>query len=380
MNADESSMMGSNCASNYYWNTWANKCADNIAMPEGFNFTYFGTDYNYTDANDRINLGRHGNMHFLSTGSTALVRSMTTWYGNMPQLPYSASSFAAAGLIAPYYSFYGNYRCYDSGNIDCGVFYRTIPFEGAGTDVTSAITTDTTWDIADSPVRINPAGDYLSISADLTIQPGVVIQVAEGKGISFDGTCDQMTLNGNSTHHILFEGFPDDVNGGPGFDWTGMAFTGACAADTDNRHVFNYVDFKNTTDAAIAAGSRHGSSPITNDNVGNFTMDHVTFTNVGSAFSHGSGEGTVVSMSNFNIDGSSSSCFDFAKDTIATLTEGVMKDCNTLGAAAGGAIVNVAGSTGGSLFLENTTVNNAYVNLIECRLRNRDCQQRDGHH
>jgi len=366
VNADASDIMGSSsgnpsgyyCSSSYYWNTWANKCADNIAMPEGFNFTYFGTDYNYTDANDRINLGRHGNMHFLSTGSTALVRSMTTWYGNMPQLPSSASSFARAGTIAPYYSYYGTYYCYQNTNVDCGVYYRTMPFEGKGTDVTSDITQDTTWDITDSPIRVNPSGDYLTISADLTIQPGVLIQVAEGKGISFDGTCDQMTLNGNSTDHILFEG-------ADGVDWTGMAFTAACAAGTDDRHVFNYVDFKNTSDAAISAGSRHGSSPSTNSNVGNFTMDHVTFTNVGSAFSHGSGQGTVVSMSNFNIDGASSSCFDFAQDTMATLTEGVMKDCNTLGTPAGGAIVNVAGSTGGSLFLENTTVNNAYVNLID---------------
>ena len=371
VNADASDIMGSSggnpsgyyCSSSYYWNTWANKCADNIAMPEGFNFTYFGTDYNYTDANDRINLGRHGNMHFVSTGSTALVRSMTTWYGNMPQLPTTASSFARAGTIAPYYSYYGTYYCYQSSSMDCGVYYRTMPFEGKGTDVTSDITQDTTWDITDSPIRVNPSGDYLTISADLTIQPGVIIQVAEGKGISFDGTCDKMTLNGNSTDHILFEGL-DGTPLNP-IEWKGMAFTGACAADTDDRHVFNYVDFKNTTDAAIAAGSRHGSSPSTNSNVGNFTMDHVTFTNVGSAFTHGSGLGTVVSMSNFNVDGASSSCFDFAADTVATLTEGVMKDCNTLGSAAGGAIVNVAGSTGGSLFLENTTVQNAYVNLID---------------
>ena len=366
VNADASDVMGSSagtpsgyyCASSYYWNTWANKCADNIPMPDGFNFTYFGTDYNYTDSNDRINLGRHGNMHFVSSGSTALVRSMTTWYGNMPQLPYSSSSFARAGTIAPYWSYYGTYYCYQNSNYDCGVYYRTMPFEGKGTDVTSDITQDTTWDATDSPIRINPSGDYLTISADLTIQPGVTVSVAAGKGISFDGTCDQMTLNGNSTDHILFEG-------ADGAEWKGMAFTAACSTGTDDRHTFSYVDFKNTSDAAISAGSRHGASPSTNSNVGNFTMDHVTFTNVGSAFTHGSGQGTVVAMSNFNVDGADSSCFDFAEDTVAILTEGVMKNCNTDGNAGGGAIVNVAGSTAGSLFLENTTVTNAYVNLID---------------
>ena len=30
----------------------------------------------------------------------------------------------------------------------------------------------------------------------------------------------------------------------------------------------------------IAAGSRHGAAPSSNANVGNFTMDHVTFSNV----------------------------------------------------------------------------------------------------
>ena len=327
-------------------------------MPDGFNFTYFGTDYNYTDSNDRINLGRHGNMHFVSSGSTALVRSMTTWYGNMPQLPYSSSSFARAGTIAPYWSYYGTYYCYQNTNYDCGVYYRTMPFEGKGTDVTSDITQDTTWDATDSPIRINPSGDYLTISADLTIQPGVTVSVAAGKGISFDGTCDQMTLNGNSTDHILFEG-------ADGAEWKGMAFTAACSTGTDDRHTFSYVDFANTSDAAISAGSRHGASPSTNSNVGNFTMDHVTFTNVGSAFSHGSGQGTVVAMSNFNVDGADSSCFDFAEDTVAILTEGAMKNCNTDGNAGDGAIVNVAGSTAGSLFLENTSVTNAYVNLID---------------
>ena len=361
MGTSGGSPSGYYCASSYYFRTYGSQCADNIAMPNGFNFTYFGTDYNYTDSNDRINIERHGNLHFVSSGSTANVRAMTTWYGNMPKLPYSSNSAAPAGLIAPYWSYFGTYYCYQNTAVDCGVYYRTMPFEGKGTDVTSDITSDTTWDVEDSPVRINPAGDYLTISADLTIEPGTVIQVGAGKGISFDGACDKMTINGNNTDHVLFEGLG-------GADWKGMAFTGACSTSTDNRHVFSYVDFKNTTDAAIAAGSRHGSSPISNANVGNFTMDHVTFTDVGAAFEHGSGQGTVVSMTEFSVDGTDDSCFDFAEDTVATLTEGTIANCNKDGGANNGAIVNVAGSTGGSLFLENTTITNAYVNLISVDL------------
>jgi len=365
VNADASDIMGSSggtpsgyyCASSYYWNTWKTKCADNIPMPDGFNFTYFGTDYNYTDSNDRVHLGRHGNMNFISNGATSVVRSMTTWYGNMPQLPYSSSSYARAGLIAPYWSYYGTYYCYQNSGADCGVYYRTMPFEGKGTDVTSDITQETTWDINDSPVRINPSNDYLSISAKLTIEAGTVIQIGAGKGISFDGACDKMTINGNNSHHVLFEALESE--------WLGMAFTDSCSTGTDDRHVFSYVDFKNTSEAAIAAGSRHGASPSSNGNVGNFTMDHVTFTDVGSAFAHGSGQGTVLSLTEFSVDGADDSCFDFAENSEVSMTEGSLTDCNTDGGASNGAIVNVAGSTSGSLFLENTTITNSYINLID---------------
>ena len=367
VNADVSKIIGTSngyprgydCSSTRF-TSYGTGCADNIPMPNGFNFTYFGTDYNFTDTNDRIHISRHGNMHFISTGSPSTVRTMSTsWGANMPTLPgpNPSTSFAKAGMIAPYWSYYGSYYCYQSQTQDCGVYYRTMPFEGKGTDVSADITTDTTWDLTDSPIRINPANDYLAISADLTIEPGTVIQVAPGKGISFDGACDQMSVLGNSTHHVRFEG----QNGA---EWKGMAFTGACSTGTDDRHVFSYVDFKNTTDAAIAAGSRHGSSPVSNSNVGNFTMDHVTYENVGTAFSHGSGRGTVVSMNEFQVTGADNSCFDFAQDTIATMTEGTITNCNTNGGGTAGSIVNIAGSTAGSLFLENVTITNSYVNLI----------------
>ena len=346
------------------WAIWASKCADNIPMPEGFNFTYFGTDYNYTDANDRINIGRHGNLHFVNSGSQSLVRTMNS-YWTIPSLPSSGSTYAAPGLIAPYWSYYATYYCMQSTTVDCGVYYRTVPFEGKGTDISSDITQDTIWDLEDSPIRLNPANDYLSISADLTIEPGVVVQIAGGKGISFDGACDQLTINGNDSAHVLFEALDTE--------WLGIAFTDSCSTGFDDRHVFSYVDFKNTSAAAIAAGSRHGSTdpsdPSSNANVGNFTMDHVTFTDVGSAFQHGSGFGTVVSMNEFAVTNASGSCFDFAKDSVVSLTEGSMLNCNKDGGTNGGAIVNVAGSTIGSLFLENTTITNSYVNLIDVDLQ-----------
>ena len=353
----------------YQFNNYKSQCAANIDIPDGFAIEYFGTEFNGSDSNDRIHISRHGIMQLINSGSTSTYRSLGSYYSVPGAMP-STDFYAKTNTLAPNWGGYGSYYCYKTTSVDCGVYWRVMPFEGKGTDVESDITVDTNWDLADSPIRINPSNDYLSISANLQIEPGVVIQVASGKGISFDGACDTFTANGNVTDHILFEGQA-------GATWAGLAFTNSCSTGTDDRHQFSYVDFANTTDAAIAAGSRHGTvaTPSSNANVGNFTMNHMTFKNVASAFEHGSGQGTVVTMSDFSVEGSTTAntaCFNFAEDTIATLTEGTMKDCNTAGTSWGGAIVIAdgasAGSTGGSLFLENTTITNSYVNLIDVDL------------
>ena len=352
-----------------YWSQYKSQCSANIDIPEDFTIEYFGTEFNGTDSNDRMHISRHGVMQLINSGSTSLYRSMGSYYTVPLELP-NKNFYSKTNILAPNWGGYGSYYCYKTTVVDCGVYYRTIPFEGKGTDVESDITVDTNWDISDSPIRISPSNDYLSVSANLNIEPGVVIQVAAGKGISFDGACDALIANGNVTDHILFEG-----QGGS--TWAGLAFTDSCSSGTDDRHQFAYVDFANTSDAAIAAGSRHGTvaTPSSNANVGNFTMDHITFKNVVTAFEHGSGQGTTVTMSDFSVDGSSTAntaCFNFAEDTIATLTEGTMSNCNTAGTSWGGAVVMAdgasTGSTGGSLFLENVTITDSYVNLIDVDL------------
>ncbi|MDP6870369.1 MAG: type IV pilin [Candidatus Poseidoniaceae archaeon] len=346
---------------NNYWSTYKAACNANIDMPDTFSFDYFGKTFDGADSKNRVHLSRFGNVYFKDDGSTALERSLSTWYSNMPNMP--ATGLNMPGNIAPWWGFYSSYYCYDNTAIDCSVRTRMIPFEGKGTDVTSDITQPTTWALIDSPIRVSPTSDYLSIGDDLTIEEGVVVQVASGKGLSFDGSCSNFNATGSSGSHILFEG----QQGGT---WKGLAFTAACPTGTDDRHIMSYVDFANTTDAAIAAGSRHGASPSSNGNVGNFTMDEVTFTNVGTAFKHGSGAGTVVSMSNFDINDASDACFDFAEDSVVTLTEGEMDDCNSDGNSWGGAVLNYPGSTSGSLIMENVDITNSRVNLINVDFEN----------
>ena len=97
-----------------------------------------------------------------------------------------------------------------------------------------------------------------------------------------------------------------------------MAFTSDCGGTTvEDRHMITSTDFSNTNHAAITAGSRpadaNGPSCGTSTqdcDIGEFTMDDVTFSNVESAFSHGSGQGTVVTMSNFAVNNARGSCFN----------------------------------------------------------------------
>ena len=69
-------------------------------------------------------------------------------------------------------------------------------------------------------------------------------------------------------------------------------------------------------------------------------MSDVTFTNVGAVFTHGSGQGTVVTMTDFSVDGVDEACFNFPENSVATLIDGDIKNCNTLGRSWAGAIVN----------------------------------------
>ena len=141
---------------------------------------------------------------------------MTTWYSNQPDLPYSSNVASRPNLMAVWWGGYTSYYCYSSTSTDCSVRYRVMPFEGKGTDVDASTLTDVQWDMIDSPIRINPPGDYLSITGDVSIAPGVVVQVAAGKGISIDGSCSNAAIAGNATDHVLFEGQQ-------GQKWTGLA-------------------------------------------------------------------------------------------------------------------------------------------------------------
>ena len=240
------------CISSYYWNTYKARCNANIDIPAGFEFEYFGTTYDGDDSNDRIQLSRQGSMYFISNGNTNVERNLWTYH--QPALPTREAAWLARyhrsvlDRIQPILLL---------RELQPGLF-RLLPCHALrrqGYGCPADITSDPVWDLTDSPIRINPTNDYLVVSSDLTIKPGVQIFVAAGKGISFDGACTKMTALANETHPINITG----MNGG---EWKGMAFTDDCtsAGGTDDRHQFSHVNFENTSGAVFRSGSRHDSS------------------------------------------------------------------------------------------------------------------------
>ena len=335
-----------------YFTSYRGDCSTVIDLPNDFEFDYFGSTFNGT-AGHKIHAIRHGAMQFSTSTSTNSAQMMNSaWGTTMPSLP-SSSSYAANVDLAPWWGYYAAYYCYYNSNSECSIRTKMIPFDGAGMDVTADITVDTIWDLEMSPIRVNPAsGDWLQVSADLTIMPGVEVQIAEGKGIVMTGTCDILEVSGNETHPVTI------TNMGTNYA-QGLAFTNGCA-DTDDRHTFTHTNFDNMT-TAISAGSRNGAAPHYNGNVGNFTFSDVTFTDVGTAIKHGSGQGTAFDLSGVSISNSADSCIDLPDDSTLTWVGGSATDCNTHGYTGQGAVDTGSGST---VYMENIDIEDAGVNGI----------------
>ncbi|MEE2758575.1 MAG: hypothetical protein VYA86_01185, partial [Candidatus Thermoplasmatota archaeon] len=341
-----------------YFTSYRGDCSVVIDLPNDFEFEYFGSTFNGTQGH-KIHAIRHGAMQFSTSSSTNSAQMMSSsWGTTMPSLP-SSGSYVRNIDLAPWWGYYAAYYCYYNSGSECSIRTKMIPFDGAGMDVTADITVPTTWDIEQSPIRVNPSnGDWLSVSADLTIMPGVEVQIAEGKGMAFTGSCNKLTMEGNSTSEP--DGPITITNMGTNYA-QGLAFTnGGCAAGTDDRHVFENVNFVNMT-TAISAGSRNGAAPHYNGNVGNFTMSDVTFTNVGTAIKHGSGQGTAFDLSGVDISNSADSCVDLPDDATLTWVGGSATDCNTHAYAGQGAVVTGDGS---SVMMENVDITDAAVNGI----------------
>ena len=86
----------------------------------------------------------------------------------------------------------------------------------------------------------------MSVTADLTIEPGVEVTMAENTGISFDGglqadgTCAKFTAVGTAADRITFNA---DRSVNSNALWHGLAFTDDCGGSAeDDRHTFDKVD------------------------------------------------------------------------------------------------------------------------------------------
>jgi hypothetical protein len=369
-------------------------CAGNFDLPDDFDFDFYGQNYDGTDPLNRVHVSASGMIYFIGDGSTGINQHQgstgsSCWgtSGVMCDLD-TTSSYFPDNMMAPFWSRENLDICYTAGGRDCnGVWYRVLPFDGQGSTESDDITDDTVWYLVDSPIKVQPSSPdgYLSVTADLEIEPGVEVIIGENMGISFDGgiqadgTCAKFKAVGSGADRITFNA---DRSVNPNAQWHGFAFTDDCGGQGEvARHVFDMVDISNTNHAAITAGSRpadpNGPSCGTatqNCDIGEFLMNDVTYSNVDSAFSHGSGQGTVVTMTNFAVTDARSACFNFAENTVATLTgtalnPSTMTRCNTNNLEWGGAIVNTPGSTGGELTLEYVNIEDSLVSLIRIDLQ-----------
>jgi hypothetical protein len=321
---------------NQFWSTLSTFCAGNFDIPSGFTFEFYGDTFDGDNGfADRIHVSAAGVMNLqqnqpASVGSVNYYDAVTGVTTDSGRVPTQGSSWSGAMYdmdsgstyymdysIAPWWSPASNDRCVQSNGCG-GVWYRTIPFDGQGLPQVDDITEDTVWYLVDSPIRVNPSSPtgYLSVNANLEIEPGVEVIIAEGRGISFDsgddsnGACTQLTIgSSSSTERVTFDADQTNAIGNNPALWHGISFTEDCS-DTTGRHVLANVDISNTEYAAITAGSRPADkldgtaqdaqyscgNSQTDCNVGEFDMSGMTFTNVDTAFSHGSGKGTVMSM------------------------------------------------------------------------------------
>ena len=374
------------CASGNNFDDNEEYCSGNFDIPDEFTFTFYNTVYDGSNSDNRIHVAAEGVMHFIDDGSQDVVAvSGSSWpaSGAMDSLGV-ATTHVPDNMIAPWYSRENMDYCYDDDGC-MGVWYRVIPYDGNGINVNSDIVDDTTWYAVDSPIKVNPTdpSGYLTVTADLTIEPGVEVLFAPGTGLSFDGglqadgSCSEFTALGTSADGITFtvntEANTYNANGQDTEKyWRGLAFTDECNGGEAERHQFANVEFSDTEFAAITAGSRphdpSGNGPTcgtsnTDCNVGEFDLTDVTFNNVASAFKHGSGQGTQVTMHNFQVTNGRDACFNFAENTEATLTgtdgaPSTMTNCNTNWNEWGGAVISTPGSTSGSLTM-------SYVDIYE---------------
>ena len=92
----------------------------------------------------------------------------------------------------------------------CAMFLCSISVARAATNITSDITSDTTWDASGNPFIVSGV-IHVSAAASLTINPGVVVKFAKNASIKVDGEVDAI---GDPANKIYFTSLKDDTIGG----------------------------------------------------------------------------------------------------------------------------------------------------------------------
>ena len=130
----------------------------------------------------------------------------------------------------------------------CALFVTTIQSQ---TNVSGALSSDTTWSLSNSPYTVT--GNVLVLDeVTLTIEAGVVIKLQNNVGIVVNGT---LIANGNETNRIIFTS--DIADPQPG-DWANIKFTSSAMPSSwdisenySSGSYINYCDFKYAGNSSI---------------------------------------------------------------------------------------------------------------------------------
>ena len=141
------------------------------------------------------------------------------------------------------------------------------------TNVSGALSSDTTWSLSNSPYTVT--GNVLVLDeVTLTIEAGVVIKLQNNVGIVVNGT---LIANGNETNRIIFTS--DIADPQPG-DWANIKFTSSAMPSSwdisenySSGSYINYCDFKYAGNSSIYSEVSvfiHNSNFINNKNWGEY--------------------------------------------------------------------------------------------------------------
>ena len=244
----------------------------------------------------------------------------------------------------------------------------------ASTNISSSVTTDTTWTLVGSPyiLEISPS---VNSGVTLTIEPGVVVKAKSGKSIKIKGA---LVANGTTENPISFTSIKDDSIGGDinadgaassalEGDWTGLDFW-----STSSGSILNNIKIKYGSACLSSEGI---SLDLSNSEIsscqngidfyqGDHLLNNVSVENTSDKALYGTGNANITAEGLFFSDGDIG--FAFTGETDVNITNSTFQ--NFSGAGIKNIFIEPIGrlpeSEDEEIYLSNSLITNNNYGLI----------------